>query len=272
MAGRLVADTARGLDNEADKNVQEEAQTALNILNTMIEIEKKGVQEVKAQSQGLLERFDVTMGELKILASGGKSRPDPMVKSKTGTAEALKAQDDNLKKLMEVSVVDLAMLVDSSEMAAEEERPLPENPGPDGPCTTYVAPNPQSPYANRPVDPETRKKLEASGLKFVEEQDQHYGSDHYKTRAVQPASEVPTDQDERAKWLAKLEQGGKILGGDTSSPEALQARLDWAKKDSERHSKVDESRKAAGPYDMDEMRRLSGLNKPKSNDQDEDGK
>jgi hypothetical protein len=115
---------------------------------------------------------------------------------------------------------------------------------------------------------EAAEKPKSGPLNFVEESDQTYGTDHYKPREVEPASKVPTEQDERAKWLAEQPSDEFLVDGRpvhdaTDVGERIRRSLDVEREDEQR-------RPAAGPYDMDEMRRLAGLDKPKSNDQDKD--
>ena len=210
LAGRLLADTARGLDNPEDAEVQKLGDVAVEIALNQTEPEApEAARKVHSVYGGDfephpeadpkdrvpgLEDFNVSMSELKLLATSPTThRRDPMAKSKIGTAEALKAQDDNLKKVMEdVSETALTSLVDQSPSEPLDPECLAEN-------QTFSPP--------KPISAEVRKRLEASGLKFEEPKDQISGADHYKQREVKPASEVPTDQDERAKWLAEQQRG-----------------------------------------------------------------
>jgi len=207
MAGRLVADTARGLDNEQDAKVQEFATRAAELAlsdETISEITIEDVEAVMSKDKDVhvsyggkfdphpdadpkdrvpgLEDFNVSMGELKELA-GGDSRPDPMAKSKIGTAEALKAQDDNLKDVMKISEVDLSMMVEQSNIEELDPDALSQH--------------------QRMVDDLARRRRDAvfNGIKLEDSPGQTYGANHYAPRDVKPASDVPTDQDARAKWL-----------------------------------------------------------------------
>ena len=176
--GRLVAEMGRGLDNEADKAVRDEAQAAMDILEAMIQIDKNGLEEAKRQSQDLLERFGVTMDELKALATDGKiHRPRPDAKSKVEPHEAERMSRANLRKLMgEISEIDLAMLVGQSEI---EEL------------------DPESLAAHQSLTADLKSKLRGT----IDQ------TDAYTERSVTPASEVPTDQEARARWLAEQQRG-----------------------------------------------------------------
>ena len=253
-AGRMIDKVCRGLDvvTEADKMVQSEMEAAGEILKLMIEVDQKGVEEAKRQTQDLLERFGVTMEDLRALATAPvRARVDSMAKSKIEPDVAAKASRTNLQKLMkEFSEIDFAMLVGQSEvelMTPEQQE-----------SHQRIKAGRESvdrPYYEKGI---SREEAISRGFKTVEEPGQTYGPDHYKPRKVTPASEVPTDQDERAKWLAAGGPTGEFLvdGRPVHAPAPGPT------------SNVDESRTIDGViFDMDEMRRLSGLDKPKSSDE-----
>lgn len=132
--GRLVADVGRGLDNEEDKAVQDEAKAAMEILQRMVAMDKPSLAQLQEEAKGLLDRYGVSMEELKALADRAKKVSDERAKPK-------EPRDPST-----VSEVEWAAFVEASEPQETEERPLTDGLGPDGPCTTYEAPNPEDPY------------------------------------------------------------------------------------------------------------------------------
>jgi len=194
--GRLVAEVARGLDNEEDEAARNMSETALVIFNTpdrkpnpklatplqellahlcealpslrdipTHELTAARIADALDRAVGRvpgLEQFDVTMDDLKLLVvESGKIPPktDPTAKSKIEPDAAYKAQLENLKKMMrETSEVDFARLVAQSETSepSVEEGAAPD--GPDGPHTDYVAPDPRDPYGEEPEGPQGKRR------------------------------------------------------------------------------------------------------------------
>ena len=211
--GRLVAAVGRGLDREPsedDEAVREEAQTAMDILNAMIEIEDHGLAGAKKRSQDLLEYYGVTMDEIKDLAvtAGQISK-----KTNQSPREALRATDENIQKLMKnFSEIDLAMLVGQSppEEATKHEQ---------------------------------RAGLDLEQRRLQEQQRGPASMDTYREEAQR--------QDPSYGTVA----------------ERIRCALDVPENPRSVHGPID-----GEAFDIDEMRRLSGLDKPKSNDEGDPSK
>lgn len=174
--GRLVADVARGLDNEADAAVRSEAEAAIQILTEMM---KRGASAIEGgiplhDVEKFTSHYGTSIDELKTLiveanqASKGRARNQARAETYT---EARKNQERNfLEMLAKLTEVDLCNLVDQSQ--AEPFTPEEQNPHDEAVKKTVYVP---------PIHP----------LNFVKEPDQPYGSDHYKEREVTPADPDP---------------------------------------------------------------------------------
>lgn len=125
-----VADVGRGLDNEEDKEVREEAETVMRILQRMVEADEPTLAELHEQSEDLLERYNLTMEELKSLADDAKRISDAWRKTP-------KPRDLNTTEEIE-----WAAFVEASTPLQEE----------DGSVTTYEAPDPRAPYDEKSED------------------------------------------------------------------------------------------------------------------------
>ena len=289
--GVLVAAVGRGLDveaTEADKAIHEEADAALLILEAMIQIDAEGLEAVKAKASGILEQYGTSMDEIKDLSERARESSKLRegrwrgVKSKLSPVDAERNLKENVRRLMrEITEFDLASLVAQSELPpmtpAEKEAhqmradlALAEAEALDR--TFY-------PEGENPYD-KARAAAVARNLKFVKEPEQTYDGDHYKKRQVTPASDVPNDQDERAKWLAEQQRGPASMDTYREDAQRKQFLVDGRPvhnaTENAKQNKADYERKMANftdvPVDMDEIRRLAGLDKPKSNDQDPDKK
>lgn len=128
-AGRLVADAYRGLDNEADKAVQAEAEEAIKILEKMMATVEK-----REDGADLLARYNTTMEELHRLATSAKPH-DPHVPSANSPAETDRLNRENLRKIMKnVNELTLAIMVGESEPTIDlpsEDDPVDERHGAD---------------------------------------------------------------------------------------------------------------------------------------------
>ena len=160
-AGRLVADVARGLDNEADKEIQEMAQTAIKIMTAGVDT--KQAQEQFEEKQDVMDKMGVTMEDLRHLAGVVDKRWHSQKRSRKfgglDPDEARRNQEANLLKIVRtMDEANFAEIVASSEA---EVNPLTVEEALQGQIESGQAPaqppkivNPEpSPYAPRKVEP-----------------------------------------------------------------------------------------------------------------------
>ena len=191
--GRLVEQiTMEGKELE-DALVRDQALAAQEILDLMIEVEKKGIKTVQMQSLSILERFNVSMEELKDLAQAADVASREKARKAlpaNSLAEARQNINANARKLMEtLTELKLAALVEQSPLAPEETEPVKDYDVHERmeEIRSETSLNAFKDAVERVAKAEPPKRP----LNFVEEPDQTYGSDHYKSREVKPAHDTP---------------------------------------------------------------------------------
>ena len=185
--GHLLEVTARGLANPDDAEIQEFATRVAELDLSDKQIAKITIENVKATSP---------KGKGVHVAYGGDVEPHPEADPK----DRVPGLEDFNVSMTELKTLSTNPTTHQQDPMVDQSLSAPRDPD-------YLAEN-QTFSPPAPISAEDRKRLEASGLEFEAPKNQISGADHYKQREVKPASEIPTDQGERAKWLAEQQRRG----------------------------------------------------------------